>query len=47
MLGRFPYVVLDQESDAGDLARAYRQAQAEKRAGAVLKSRKMIDNSDN
>jgi sulfopyruvate decarboxylase TPP-binding subunit len=33
---RIPYVVLDQSSSADDLARTYRQAQAEGRAGAVL-----------
>jgi len=33
---RLPYVLLDRESTAADLAEAYRQAQAEKRAGAVL-----------
>jgi sulfopyruvate decarboxylase subunit alpha len=31
-----PYVLLDRKSTASDLANAYRQAQAEKRAGAVL-----------
>src|SRR5476649_2289590 len=31
-----PYVVLDQHKSADDLANAYRQAQAEQRAGAVL-----------
>jgi len=31
-----PYVVFDQRNTAEDLAAAYRQAQAEKRAGAVL-----------
>ncbi|NOS67289.1 MAG: hypothetical protein HOO67_02900 [Candidatus Peribacteraceae bacterium] len=31
-----PYVVLDHRSTADDLANAYLQAQAEKRAGAVL-----------
>jgi len=31
-----PYVLLDHQSAAADLAKAYRQAQAEKRAGAVL-----------
>ena len=33
---RVPYVVLDKTNTADDLAAAYRQAQAEKRAGAVL-----------
>src|SRR5438270_4595581 len=33
---RLPYVLLDRESTAPDLAEAYRQAHAEKRAGAVL-----------
>ena len=33
---QIPYVVLDQHSTASDLANAYRQAQAENRAGAVL-----------
>lgn len=33
---QIPYVVLDQDSTASDLANAYRQAQAEQRAGAVL-----------
>jgi len=31
-----PYVILDRSHTAADLAAAYRQAQAEKRAGAVL-----------
>src|SRR5476651_959262 len=31
-----PYIVLNQESNADDLAAAYRQAQTQKRAGAVL-----------
>jgi sulfopyruvate decarboxylase TPP-binding subunit len=31
-----PYVVLDQRHTAADLAAAYRQARAERRAGAVL-----------
>ena len=31
-----PYVLLDQRNSADDLANAYRQTQAEKRAGAVL-----------
>ncbi len=31
-----PYVVFDNQNTAADLARAYRHAQAEKRAGAVL-----------
>jgi sulfopyruvate decarboxylase subunit alpha len=33
---QIPFVVLDHRSTADDLANAYRQAQAEKRAGAVL-----------
>jgi sulfopyruvate decarboxylase TPP-binding subunit len=33
---RIPYVLLDRRHGADDLAAAYRQAQAEKRAGAVL-----------
>lgn len=33
---QIPYAVLDHQSTAADLAKAYRQAQAEKRAGAVL-----------
>jgi sulfopyruvate decarboxylase TPP-binding subunit len=33
---RLPYVLLDQRHTAADLTAAYRQAQAEKRAGAVL-----------
>jgi sulfopyruvate decarboxylase TPP-binding subunit len=33
---RLPYVVLDHRHGAADLAEAYRQAQAENRAGAVL-----------
>ena len=33
---QIPYVVLDNRSTADDLAREYLQAQAEKRAGAVL-----------
>lgn len=33
---RLPYVLLKQQNTAADLAAAYRQAQAEKRAGAVL-----------
>jgi len=33
---RVPYVVLDRRHGAADLAAAYRQAQAENRAGAVL-----------
>jgi sulfopyruvate decarboxylase TPP-binding subunit len=33
---RLPYVLLDQRHTAADLAAAYRQAQAEQRAGAVL-----------
>ena len=33
---QIPYVVLDNRHSAADLAAAYRKAQAEKRAGAVL-----------
>jgi hypothetical protein len=33
---RVPYVLLDNTSTAEDLARAYRQSQAENRAGAAL-----------
>jgi len=33
---QIPYVILDHNHNAADLAAAYRQAQAEKRAGAVL-----------
>jgi sulfopyruvate decarboxylase TPP-binding subunit len=33
---QIPYVLLDQHSTASDLANAYRQAQTEQRAGAVL-----------
>jgi sulfopyruvate decarboxylase TPP-binding subunit len=33
---QIPYVILDRSHGAADLAAAYRQAQAEKRAGAVL-----------
>ena len=33
---RIHYVVLDRSHSAADLAAAYRQAQAENRAGAVL-----------
>ena len=33
---QFPYVLLDRQHTAADLAAAYRQAQAEKRAAAVL-----------
>ena len=33
---QIPYVILDQRHTAADLADAYRQAQAENRAGAVL-----------
>jgi sulfopyruvate decarboxylase TPP-binding subunit len=33
---KVPYVVLEQRHTAADLAAAYRQAQAERRAGAVL-----------
>ena len=33
---QIPYVVLDHRNSADDLANAYRQAQTEKRAGAVL-----------
>jgi sulfopyruvate decarboxylase TPP-binding subunit len=33
---QIPYVVLDRSHSAADLAAAYRQAQAERRAGAVL-----------
>jgi len=33
---KIPYVVFDQRNTAADLEREYRQAQAEKRAGAVL-----------
>lgn len=33
---RLPYVLLDEQHTAGDLAAAYRQARAEKRAGAAL-----------
>ena len=33
---QLPYVVLDRHHSAGDLAAAYRQAQAENRAGAIL-----------
>jgi len=33
---QIPYVVFDHRNSADDLAAAYRQAQAEKRAGAVL-----------
>lgn len=33
---QLPYVLLDERHGAGDLAAAYRQAQAEGRAGAVL-----------
>lgn len=33
---KIPYVVLEERHTAADLAREYRQAQAEKRAGAVL-----------
>src|SRR5262245_56871676 len=33
---QLPYVVLDRRHSADDLAAAYRQARAEKRAGAVL-----------
>lgn len=33
---QIPYIVLDQGKSADDLAGAYRQAQAENRAGAVL-----------
>jgi sulfopyruvate decarboxylase TPP-binding subunit len=33
---QIPYTVLDAESTADDLAAAYRQAQAQRRAGAVL-----------
>jgi sulfopyruvate decarboxylase TPP-binding subunit len=33
---KLPYVVLDRRHSADDLAAAYRQAQAENRAGAVL-----------
>jgi sulfopyruvate decarboxylase TPP-binding subunit len=33
---QIPYVVLDRSHTAADLAAAYRQAQGEKRAGAVL-----------
>jgi sulfopyruvate decarboxylase TPP-binding subunit len=33
---QIPYVLLDRRHTAADLAAAYRQAQAEKRAGAVL-----------
>jgi sulfopyruvate decarboxylase TPP-binding subunit len=33
---QIPYVVLDQRHTAADLAAAYRQARAERRAGAVL-----------
>jgi hypothetical protein len=33
---QIPYVLLDRKHTAADLAAAYRQAQAEKRAGAVL-----------
>jgi sulfopyruvate decarboxylase TPP-binding subunit len=32
---QIPYTILDQRHSAADLARAYRQAQAENRAGAV------------
>ncbi len=33
---QIPYILLDHHSTGADLAKAYRQAQAEKRAGAVL-----------
>ena len=33
---RLPYVVLDQRHGPDDLAAAYREASAERRAGAVL-----------
>src|SRR6266436_4042330 len=33
---QIPYTLLDHQSTGADLAKAYRQAQAEKRAGAVL-----------
>jgi sulfopyruvate decarboxylase TPP-binding subunit len=33
---KIPYIVLDKRHSAEDLAQAYRQAQTEKRAGAVL-----------
>jgi sulfopyruvate decarboxylase TPP-binding subunit len=33
---KLPYVVLDERHTAADLAQAYRRAEAEKRAGAVL-----------
>ena len=33
---KIPYVLLDQDSTAADLGTAYRQARAEKRAGAAL-----------
>ena len=33
---QIPYVVLDERHTAADLASAYNQIQAEKRAGAVL-----------
>ncbi|HZU38860.1 MAG TPA: hypothetical protein VFA18_23230, partial [Gemmataceae bacterium] len=33
---QIPYVLLDERATAKDLAAAYRQAQAEKRAGAAL-----------
>jgi hypothetical protein len=32
---QIPYTILDQQHTAADLARAYRQAKAENRAGAV------------
>jgi sulfopyruvate decarboxylase TPP-binding subunit len=33
---QIPYVLLERQSEAADLAAAYRQAQAERRAGAVF-----------